>query len=273
MFRKDTQAQSTERAVRDLDERLATYYGPVLPPCPLPEAAWVGLRDRLDQAYQGVPHRQSLPRPAGVPRCLRSGVPPGLRETLADLLLQIDYRWPSPELHCHFSVHQTQPHVRGVPLGQRQVHLVLPAQSWQSLQTVELEVLLAVGLARAVTSSRLFYLLSRALFALSVLLVLALLPLAGVDRRYLGMFCLACACCVAGSYLICWQERTWAFRGDVQAVQWLGRKRVCQGLHLLAEHGYSRRGPAWGEPPLAERIARVCGSPVKPKDTHVTLVG
>jgi hypothetical protein len=153
------------------------------------------------------------------------------------------------------------------------VRLVLPARNWQFLQTVELEVLLAVGLARAVTSSRTLYLLSRTLFALSLLLALISLPLAGVDRRSLGVFCLAFACSLAGSCLICWQERTQAFRGDLQAVQWLGRERVCRGLHLLAGHGHPRRCPTWGEPPLTERIARICGSSVKTKDKHLTLVG
>jgi hypothetical protein len=273
MFRKDAQAQSAERAVRDLEERLTAYYGPVLPPYPLPGAAWIRLRDSLDQTYQGAAHRQHARRPAFERTYRRPVVPQSLREALTDLLQQVDYRWPSPELHCHFSARQVQPRVRGVPLGRRQVRLVLPARNWQFLQTVEMEVLLAVGLARAVTSSRMLYLLSRALLALSVLLVLASLPLVGVDRRYLGICCLAFVCCVAGGCLICWQERTQAFRGDLLAARWLGRERVCQGLHLLAGHGRPQRGPTWGEPPLAERIARICGSPVKIKDEHLTLVG
>lgn len=260
MFRKNARAMSGKRPIGDLDERLAAYYGPDLPPHPLAEAAWTRLRDSLDQTRQLTVHRHST-------------VPPGLREAYADLLLQVDYRRPYPELYCHFSSRRVQPRVRGVPPGRRQVRLILPARSWQLLQAVELEVLLAIGLARVAEASRALYLCSRALFIGSLLLTLALLPFAGTDRRYLGICCLAFACCVAGLCLICWQERAQAFRGDLLAVQWLGRERVCRGLHLLAGHGCPGRSPAWGEPSLDERIARICGSSAKTKDEHLTLVG
>jgi hypothetical protein len=184
-----------------------------------------------------------------------------LRDTFADFLQQIDYRQPFPALRCHFVSRPVQPQVRGGPLGR----LILSARTWQSLQ--------AVGLARAVEASRVFYLLSRTLFALCLLLVLAALPFAGSDRRSLGLCCLAFVCCLAEACLISLQERALAFRSDLQAAQWLGRERVCRGLHLLAEHGRPRRCPTWGEPSLARRIARICGSPVGTTDEHLTLVG
>lgn len=267
------QAQSAERPVQDLDERLAAYYGPALPPRPLAESAWIRLRDSLDQTCQVAPRRQSPPRSVFERARSRPVAAPGLRETFVDLLRRIDYRQPSPDLRCHFSARRTQPCVRGVPLGHRQVCLVLPARTWQLLQTVELEVLLAVGLARALKASRALYLLFRTLCASSVLLALAELPFAGADRRSLGIFCLACACWMVGICLVSLQERALAFQGDLLAVQWLGRERVCQGLHLLAGHRCPRRCPSWGEPSLASRIARICGSPVPTKDEHLTLVG
>ncbi|HEY1354292.1 MAG TPA: hypothetical protein VGF67_32175 [Ktedonobacteraceae bacterium] len=273
MFQKDARLRSGKRPAQDLDERLAAYYGPALPPHPLAEAAWVRLRDSLDRTPRVAGHRQPARQsPARRARGGR-GEPPGLRDTFADLLQQIDYRQPFPALRCHFVSRQVQPRVRGVPLGRRQVQLILPARTWQSLQAVELEVLLAVGLARAAEASRVFYLLSRALFALCLLLVLATLPFAGSDRRSLGLCCLACICCLVEVCLVSWHERTLAFRCDLQAAQWLGRERVCRGLHLLAEHGRPRRCSAWGEPSLARRIARICGSPLKTKDEHLTLVG
>lgn len=273
MFQKDAQARSAKRQARDLDERLAAYYGPALPPHPLSEAAWLRLRESLDQACQTAPGRRYVRWPSPARARRRPAVPPGLQETFAALLARINYRPSSPELRCHFSSRRVQPRVGVMPLGRGQVRLLLPARNWQFLQAVELEVLLAVGLARAAGASRPLFLLSRALFAASLLLSLAALPFTGVDRRYLWIFCFAFACCLAGAGLISLQERALAFRGDRQAVQWLGRERVCRGLHLLAEHGCPQRSPAWGEPSLAERIARVCGSPVKTKDEHLTLVG
>lgn len=273
MFEKHAQAKSGKRQARDLDERLAAYYGPALPPRPLSEAAWLRLRENLDQACQAAPRRRYTRWPSLARARRRPAAPPGLQETFVTLLAQINYRRPSPDLRCHFSSRRVQPRVEVVPLGRGQVHLLLPKQNWWLLREVELEVLLAVGLARAAGASRPLFLFSRALLAASLLLALAALPFTGVDRRYLWIFGFAFACCVAGAGLISLQERALAFRGDRQAVQWLGRERVCRGLHLLAEHGRPQRRPAWGEPSLAERIARVCGSPVKTKDEHLTLVG
>jgi len=256
-----------------MEKRLTAYYGPALPPHPLPEAAWLQLRDQLEQARR-VPLRKQGGRRIGYTRVRRQQVvPASFQETFAALLSQIDYRRPSPDLRCHFSSRLIQPLVRTSPLGRGQLRLTLPAQSWQGLQTLEIEVLLAAGLARCSGASRALFLLSRALLAASLLLAVAALPFTGVDRRSLWIFCLALACCVVGAGLISWQERALAFQGDRQAVQWLGRERVCQGLHLLAEHGRPQRRPTWGEPSLSERIARVCGSSVKTKDEHLTLVG
>lgn len=273
MFQKDAQAKSGKRRARDLDERLAAYYGPALPPRSLSEDAWFRLRDRLDRACQTAPRARTARWPSFARARRGPAVPPGLQQTFAALLTQINYRQPSPGLRCHFSAGRVQPRVRVMPLGRGRVHVMLPERNWWLLQEAELEVLLAVGLARAAGASRTLFLLSRALFISSLLLAVAALPFTGVDRRYLWIFCLAFACCVAGAGLISLQERALAFRGDRQAVQWLGRERVCRGLHLLAERGRPQRRPAWGEPSLAERIARVCGSPTRAKDEHLTLVG
>lgn len=53
-------------------------------------------------------------------------------------------------------------------------------------------------------------------------------------------------------------------------VQWLGRSTVCQGLHALADRKHYRVG--WGEPSLAERINRICGTGVTVEDERLTLV-
>lgn len=273
MFQENAQAKSGEKCLQDVEQRLTAYYGPALPPRPLPEAAWLQLRDQLAQTRQYSPYKQKQgvrwPRPTR----RRQAVPASIQETFAALRAQTSFRHPTPDLACHFNSRQVQPRVQIALLGRGQVRLLLSEQNWQSLQASELEVLLAAGLARYASASRAFFLLARALFAASLLLAVAALPFTSVDRRYLWVFCLAFACCIAGACLISWQERSLAFRGDRQAVQWLGRERVCQGLHLLADHGCPQRRLAWGEPSLAERIARVCGTSVKTEDEHLTLVG
>lgn len=273
MFQKNAQAKPGEMCSQKLEQRLAAYYGPALPARPLPETAWLQLRAQLDQAQREIPRRSRVRWPGYVRARRSQTVPSNFQQTFAALLTQIDYQQRSPELDCRFSSRPAQPRVGITLFGHGQVRLLLSERNWQSLQTSELEVLLAAGLARYASASRALFLLTRTLFAVSLLLALAALPFTSVDRRYLWVFCLAFACCVAGACLITWQERALAFRGDRQAVRWLGRERVCQGLHLLAERGRPQRRPTWGEPSLAERIARVCGTPVRTKDEHLTLVG
>lgn len=256
-----------------LDERLAAYYGPALPPHQLSEAAWLRLRTQLDQERRVPLHRAGMRWPGHMRVKRGQAAPEHLQTTFAALLSQIEYRRPAPDLRCTFSARPLQPRVRTSPLGRGQVRLILPEHNWLTLQELELEVLLASGLARCSGASRALFLLTRTLFVAFLLLAVAALPFTGSDRRSLWIFGLAFAACVAGACLISWQERTLAFQSDRQAVQWLGRERVCQGLHLLAEHDHPRRRPAWGEPSLAERIARVCGLSLKTKDEHLTLVG
>ena len=273
MFQKNAQVPSGEKRLSSLDERLSAYYGPALPPHQLSESAWLRLCAQLEQERRLPLYRAGMRWPGQMRVKRGQAAPEHLQTTFATLLSQVEYRRPAPELRCTFSARPLQPRVRTSPLGRGQVRLILPEHNWLTLQELELEVLLASGLARCSGASRALFVLVRALVIASFLLALTALPFTSADRRSLWIFGLAFACCVAGACLISWQERALAFQGDRQAVQWLGRERVCQGLHLLAEHDRPRRRPAWGEPSLAERIARVCGSSLKTKDEHLTLVG
>jgi hypothetical protein len=259
MFQKNAHIRAGEMPSQDLEERLAAYYGSALPPRALPETSWLQVRDGLEKARRAPQRAQTAP--------------PVLEETFGALLTRVNYRYPYPVLRCDFSSRTTTPRARISLLSRGQVRLALPEQKWRTLQPVEIEVLLAAGLARSARASRPLFLLPRALFAVSLSLAICALLFSATDRRYLWIFCAALVCCLAGTYLIFWQMRALAFRGDRQAVAWLGRERVCQGLHLLAEHDHPQRRPAWGEPSLAERIKRVCDSPVTTRDEHLTLVG
>lgn len=273
MFQKHAHARTGDPCTQDIEERLAAYYGPALPPRPLPEAAWFQLRAQLGQARRASRRRFDFSR-LHSPRARRNlAAPANVQEIYAALFTRIDYRRARPDLSCRLSSRRAVPRLSVSPLGHGQISLTLPETGWLTMQAVELEVLLVAGLARCAGLSRPLFLLPRLLLAASLLLLMAALPFTAADRRYLWIFLAAFLGCVASVGLISWQRRALAFRGDRQAVQWLGREHVCRGLHLLAERGHPLRRPAWGEPSLAERIARVCGTPVPAKDERLTLVG
>lgn len=259
--------------MQEVEQRLSAYYGPALPPRPLSEAAWLQLREQLVQTRR-VPYRRFVLDRLRPPRTRPYlPAPVTIQEVYAALLTRIDYPSVRPDLRCRLSERLAAPRLAVSPLGHGQIRLTLPVTNWLALDEVELKVLLAAGLARRAGLSRPLFLLPRLLLATCLLLVMASLPFSAVDRRYLWIFLAAFLCCVASVGLISWQQRVLAFRGDRQAVRWLGREQVCRGLHLLAGREHPRRRPIWGEPSLAERIARVCGTPVTSKDERLTLVG
>src|SRR5260370_31025448 len=103
MFQKNAYEEAGEQCYRDLEERLAAYYGPALPQHPLPEVAWLQLRAQLDVARR-VPVRRRRARWSGYTRLKsRQVVPLSLQEAFAGLLVQADYRRPQPDLRCHFN--------------------------------------------------------------------------------------------------------------------------------------------------------------------------
>jgi hypothetical protein len=273
MFQKDSHVKSEELCEQDLEQRLRAYYGPQLPPRALPETAWLQLRDQLGPATtrrSDSRHTQRIhfSRPLQVKSV--QPAPVVLQEAFEGLLARVQYGRRSPELRCAFKQCVRTPQVLISPLGRGQVRLVLPEQEgWNELQPATLDVLLAVGLARYASTSRAVFLGQRALLC-TLLLALAILPVATVERRFLWDM-LAILACLGGVGLFSWQQRSSAFRADRQAVLWLGRERVCQGLHGLAEPTRQQRF-TWNEPTLAERITRVCGTTVNAKDDRLTLV-
>ncbi|HEX7733811.1 MAG TPA: hypothetical protein VF458_03085 [Ktedonobacteraceae bacterium] len=277
-----------QQFLQDIEQRLSAYYGPALPEQPLSEAAWLRLRDKLSVAERARPRRFFMGKQ--LERQFRQGrqvarqflrrrqqsAPFELQQVYATLLLQANYRRSAPALRCAFSKRPIQPRVSTGVLGRGRIRLVLPSENWQMLRKAELDMLLAAGLARCSGAARPFVLLPRVLFAVSLLLVLAALPFTSVDRRAVWIFLAAVACCLLSGSVLAWQQRVLAFRSDRLAVQWLGRERVCLGLHQLAEHIQLGRRTTWpilGEPSLSERIARVCGTPLTQKDRDLTLVG
>ncbi|MGH2506344.1 MAG: hypothetical protein ACRDHZ_02860 [Ktedonobacteraceae bacterium] len=272
MYQKNSDAETKEQCYQHIEKRLTAYYGPALPPHALPETAWLQVHAQLDLSQRLSSQQHCMRWPRATPLVNKQTVPANFQEVFAQLLLQTNYRHAQPNLCYALSPHLRQPRVRTSPLGRRQIRLTLPAQQY-TLQPLEIEVLLAAGLARCSGASRTLFVLPRIFFACALLLSIVALPLVNVERRVTWLLLAALACCLAGGYLLTWQRRIVVLRADGQAVRWLGRERVCQGLHLLAEHGQARYRPAWGEPSLAERIAHVCGTSVPNTDKHLTLVG
>lgn len=175
-------------------------------------------------------------------------------------------------LRCSLQVRSNEPRVRVSSFGKGQVRLILPLEAVMHMESPMLDVLLASGLAR-------LHYMRRASHVLANLLLLGLALLAGLSLiilwlRQLPIFGLLIAillwvCIGVLSHL---RGQRLALRADTLMVQWLGRERACRGLHMLADGSRRVRFARWGEPSLAERIARVCGTQVPVADERLTLV-
>ena len=134
-------------------------------------------------------------------------------------------------------------------------------------------MLLATGLARSTCSRKLASRLTR-------LLLVGLMLLAGIALIVCWMHHLplvGAPVALALWAVVAWrwhaQARSIAFRADSLMVRWLGRGPACSGLHALAARSRAPRRRRWGEPSLAERIERVCGTGVEARENRLTLVG
>jgi hypothetical protein len=135
-----------------------------------------------------------------------------------------------------------------------------------------LDVLLATGMTRLLYARKMSYMLGTLLLlCLALLAAVACLMLWLQDRIPLPAFLIAIGLWTLMGVVQHMRGRRLALRADDLMVQWLGRTRACQGLHMLAAHSHRAR-PGWQEPSLAERIARVCGTRVEAEEEHLTLV-
>ena len=141
------------------------------------------------------------------------------------------------------------------------------------MEQTELDVLLATGLARSICARKPIYSFGRLLLASMVLIASIVLILSWMHNVPFVGFPLAIALCVSVVWLMHTQARSISFHADTLMVLWLGRGHVCNGLHALADHSRKPRRKRWGEPSLAERIKRVCGTRVETRDNQLTLVG
>jgi hypothetical protein len=252
----------------DLDERLNAYYGPPLPEQPLSSSAWYDLRLRLaPQQASGSRYRFHWP-------FVRSRPPlhPSLQEALARVAYEA--RLPSipSKWRCWYILRPPAPSVRVAWFGAGPVQLILPLDALMEIGQAEQDVLLATGLARFIGERKMKTILVRLLLIGLALLTGLQLILLWVN--HLPLLGLLLALLLATSIVLSLhlQSRAIAFRADRLMVLWLGRARVCSGLHAWADRSRKPGRKRWGEPSLLERIERVCGSGIRNDAHQLTLV-
>src|SRR5579875_441881 len=255
----------------DLDERLASYYGPALPEQPLPASSWRQVCAQLGSRPRSR-RKTTLTRLTRLRRT-RAALPPYISR--AFFRIAYDARVPvvRPNLTCRFKARVRVPAVHVSPSGRGKIRLTLPVSAMFAMEPQMLDVLLATGMARLLTARRLSYrLINLLLMGLALLVTIACLTL-WLQHRIppLGFLIVMWLWIVVG-VLLHVRGRRLALRADDLMVQWLGRARTCQGLHMLADRSQKTRLGRWREPSLAERIARVCGTRVTVEDEPLTLV-
>jgi len=258
--------EPAEKAQRDLDSRLEAYYGPELREQPLPESAWLQLRSslhspRASRRLRLQPARWQIRRLMRRARMRRSS-----QRTPAHVQ-------QSCRLQCTVTSNINAPRVRIALLRRRKIRLVLPSNLTWSIDAAALDVLLATALARYYYQRKPVAILTRFLLVVALLgCVGAFLYFPRTATNLVILIAITTGLCVAFVGVSHLRGYSQAFRADTLMVRWLGRTRVCQGLHSLADLERSQRRWRWREPSLAERIERVCGSRVAIEDERLTLV-
>ena len=267
-----------------LEDRLSAYYGPELPAQPLSSVSWVQMQSRL--SHQQSFRRHSLHsfrvfrrriRFMHHPRFSYDGTNPVyIQEAFEHIAHEARLPFTSEILHCAFKEQVRLPSVRVSYWGKRKIHLLLPSSPFRSLEPVELNVLLASGLA---THALLFerkvpFGLVRIFIMWACLLALIALCAVGwhhFDVTFLPIATMLIAILFCTAALSHRQGRSLAFRVDALMVQWLGRDQVCQGLHALVRRSRHPRRKGFGQISFTERIERVCGTRVAAQSERLTL--
>lgn len=262
-----------QREETNVDGRLAAFYGPPMPEQPLSTEAWIRLQSQLSR-HHFAGRRPMLRR--RYRRVYQKSLPSFLEDAFTSLLYEAHLsqsRFPSRILRYSLKAQRRTPVVRASSIGGPRIKLTLPLQP---LEPPELDVLLATGLARLHCMSRPAYALKRLILSgvePVALLILLVFWLHGLSFQFLLIAIVLLVLVglgVVGSLQVI--KRSIAMQADVLLVQWIGRSRACEGLHLLAGRARTARRSYWGEPTLEERITRVCGTRVPVEHERLTMV-
>jgi hypothetical protein len=263
--------KSKQQEPFDLEKRLTSYYGPQLREQPLSQTSWQNLRHQLGS--QEDTERRQLFNWRFCGKRSRAHVPISIQDAFARIATDAHIPFKLSMLHCSMKPHDHEPAVHTSWFGRRKIRLALPLNAVTTMVKSEMDVLIATGLARSICARKPTYTLGRFLLASVVLIAILVLILSWMRDLSLVGFPLAIVLCVSVVWFMHIQARSIAFHADALMILWLGRGHVCNGLHALANHSRKPRRRRWGEPSLAERIKRVCGTRVEVKDNQLTLVG
>jgi hypothetical protein len=255
----------------DVEQRLSAYYGPPLPKQPLSPTSWQFVRHRL--GVQASTRCKRGLRLRFLRKSTRVAAPTAIQDAFARVASEAGVPSTPTMLRYSLKPHAHEPVVRGSWLGKRIIRLTLPLAAVTTIGQDEFDVLLATGLARSIGVRQANYTLGRLLLAGVVLLACLTLFVCWMHHVLLVGIPLALALCVVVVLCWQWQARSLAFHADTLMVRWLGRRAACRGLHDLAGHSRAPQRRRWGEPSLAERIERVCGTGVEARENQLTLVG
>ena len=263
--------KSKQQEPFDLEQRLTEYYGPPLGERLLPLASWQKLQLRLgsqEEPRQRRSFRRHFPR-----KRARATVPTFIQDAFDRITDRARVPSRSSMLRCSLNLRTQEPAVRSSWPGRHNIRLLLPLNVVTTMGQDELDVLLATGLARSLSARKPAYLLGR--LVLAGVALIACLALIVFWMRHLPLvgFPFAIALWASVVWLLLIQARSIAFHADTLIIRWLGRERLCSGLHALADRSRTPRRRRWGEPSLAERIERVCGTRVETRVNQLTLVG
>ena len=263
--------KSKQQEPLDLEECLTAYYGPQLREQPLSQASWQNLRLRLGSQEDAGRRRRLRWHPPR--KRSRADVPTYIQDAFARIAYEARVPSEPSMLRCSLNPRIHELAVRCSWFGKGKIRLLLPLNAVTTMGQDELDVLLATGLARSICARKPRYTLGRFLLAGVVLIACITLILFWIHHLPLVGFPIAIALCASVVWLLNTQARALAFHADTLMVLWLGRGHVCSGLHALADRSRKPLRRRWGEPSLAERIERVCGTPVEARDNQLTLVG
>ncbi len=262
-----------EKKSEDLEQRLAAYYGPRLREQPLSHDSWQRLSRKLGQSRRSR-LRLRWPIKHIMRRRFRMFMSPPTPEYIQTAFNRVIYAshtsYMSSVLYCTFKRKLRAPTVRVSTLRKQHIRLKLPVDAERSIGTAGLDVLLASGLAR-------YQMMKKALL---IRLLLTSFICIGVcatifywvhNQAWMGILIVT----LGGLGLLLLldrQKRGMCHAADTLVVLWIGRDRMCEGLHMLAQRTRSPYRRRWGEPSVAERIKRTCGTRVESRDERLTMI-
>jgi hypothetical protein len=274
---QDAQRQMVWQELQ-LDERLSSFYGPLLKEQPLAQTTWTDMQRKLGpqprarnrQAWKHLLRRRK-----------RQPIPEYIRGAYMHITYAARMSHPLPALQCAFKP-EAVPDVH-VPVRLKpSIHVTLPSAVTE-IDGAILDTLLATGLARHKLSVHWSSLCVQILCLCPAVLSMFLLYFCK------GLYLIPAVALILSFFLLSWLlmrrlKRHLCLSADALAVLWLGRERICRGLHGLAghqrvtRHGRLRRRvrmsrvSGWSLPSLEERIEHVCGVQSTVYDERLTLV-